>query len=191
VSDLALAHRRPTKALGELRSWIGLPLVTAAAMTFVFHRYSTSARNIEANVIGAIGSRLNHGVGPVDQSRVLVTRGDDRFWANVTPSCSSLLLICVLTVFIAIATRRAPLRRIAVLFLVNGFVAAANSVRLTATVLVAARFGRTPMTWVHDWVGTAFTFVSCGVAMAALLSASRPRMTHRANNATHPLDGSD
>ena len=124
-----------------------------------FAAFQAPARHLEARATVALIELTGQGqVFLASGSSIAVVPGNQRaFKAVVTPTCSSLSSVLAIACIasLAIGTWR---RRLSALAAAATAVVAGNVVRITASVAVGLRAGRSSLVLFHDWVGSVFAF---------------------------------
>lgn len=156
-------------------------LVTAAVVVFgAYTALVDRSRILEANVVSALLERVSDRIDGSYAGLGLLyvnPRHGDAFVARITPTCSVLTAIAVMTWVAVCATRGRTIRR------VGGFAGSVavlivvDLIRVGGIVMTGSRFGVDSMIIAHDWLGTLFTLASVvlGILILWAVSGGRPR----------------
>jgi exosortase/archaeosortase family protein len=163
VSDLpgrSRLHGRQAR-LGQSpgRSAVRMAALTAL-VAVIFVAGQTPIRHWEAVVVAEVVRAVGfHGVITVEGSQLLLLSGEQLFWVDITPSCSSLGPALALALIATIMSVGNPASD-RVLAGVAGVAAivVGNLVRIGSSVIAGLLAGPVSLVLFHDWVGSTFGF---------------------------------
>jgi exosortase/archaeosortase family protein len=135
---------------------VGLTVVVG----LIFVTTQTAFRHAEAVTVAEIVRAMGfHGVIDVSGSQLLLLSGNQLFWVDITPSCSSLgpgLALALIATIMSVGnpvSDRLLAGAAGVAAIVIG-----NMVRIGTSVIAGLLAGRVSLVLFHDWVGSTFGF---------------------------------
>ena len=163
IPDTVAVPSRPARQIrltgGPVRT-VAQMLGSTVLVAVIFVLGQTPFRHWEAVAVAAIVQLIGfHGIIAVSGGQILLQSGNQLFWVEITPSCSSLgpgLALALIATVMSIgnpAVDRLLAGAAGVAAIVVG-----NLIRIGSSVIAGLLAGRVSLVLFHDWVGSTFGF---------------------------------
>jgi exosortase/archaeosortase family protein len=153
-------HGRPARpGRGPARTVAQMVALTVL-VGVIFVVGQTPFRHGEAVVVGATVHAVGfHGLITVAGSQLLLLSGNQLFWVDITPSCSSLGPALALTLIATIMSiGNPPSDRLLAASAGVAAIVVGNLIRIGTSVIAGLLAGRVSLVLFHDWVGSTLGF---------------------------------